>query len=359
MARPPAQFELFKLYKGKVEIKYFPKSHAYKIYDAENGRNWEKSPSVTGLTGNMDKGAGLMMYAMSEAMKYMDRQFINTSLKKAIEDPNFSMKELFKSARGAHISKSDLGKRVGTTSHDYVEQTLKNLIKAQKAGTQFIVPEPPKAMDLRADLGESWANILELYVDRFDKIENVDKFRDIISKDIEMRGLVWQETQMVEKATTAARDFFVSAVKQGAIKVWDVERLVHSRKHFYSGRFDSVLEFVKPFTWRGYTIPIGIYITDFKTSNAAVDYPMGIFPNYLPQLGLYDVAYCEEFPSMRDRVKGHLILGSSKHGDGFHPYVSLDRERNRKWGELLAPLHEFIYMGEKELKHLDLYGGKK
>ena len=335
MPRPPAQFELIKLYKGEVEIKYFPKSHAYKVYDKKFGRNWEKSPSVTGFTGNMDKGAGLMMYAMSEAMKYMDRQFINTSLKKAIEDPNFSIQDMFKSARGAHISKSDLGKRVGTASHAYVEEMLKNLMQAQKASTQFIVPDPPKAIDLRQELNDSWGNILELYIDRFDKIENVDKFREIINKDIEMRGLVWQETQMVEKATAAARDFFVSAVRQGALKVWDVERMVHSRELFVSGRFDSVLEFVKPFTWRGYTIPIGIYITDFKTSNAAVDYPMGIFPNYLPQLGLYDVAYCEEHPEMRDRIKGHLILGSSKHGDGFHPYVSLDRERNRNWGKLL------------------------
>lgn len=359
MPRPPAQFEIIKLYKGKVEIKYYPKSHAYKIHDAEYARNWEKCPSVTGLTGNMDKGAGLMMYAMSEAMKYMDRQFINTSMKNAIEDPKFSIKEMFKSARAAHISKSDLGKRVGTTSHEYVEKLLRSLMKSQKAGTEFLIPTAPSAIDLRTELNDSWNNILDLYVDRFDKLENVDKFREIITKDIELRGLVWQEAQMVEKATTAARDFFVQAVKQGALKVWDVERLVHSRKLFVSGRFDSVLEFVKPFTWRGYTIPIGIYITDFKTSNAAIDYPMGIFPNYLPQLGLYDIAYCEEHPSMRERITGHLILGSSKHGDGFHPYVSSDRERNRQWGELLSPLNEFIYQGTKELKHLDLYGAKQ
>ena len=357
MPKPAAEFVLHRLYKGEVEIKVFPKSHTYKVYDPRNKRNWEISPSATGLTGTMEKGAGLMVYAMSESMKYLDRQFTNKSLKSMVEDEKFNFKDLFRQARQAHIDKSGLGKRVGTASHSFVEELLKSLKQSQDKGAQFIVPPVPRATDLSSELRQSWENIIEVY--KFDKIETVEKYREIVNKDIEVRGRLWQETLMVQRACEGAREFFVEAVKQGVLKVWAVEQLVHSRKYFFSGQFDCILEFVKPFTWRGYPIAAGVYITDFKTSNPAVDYPMGIFPNHLAQVGLYDVAYCEEFPEVAERITAHLILGSSKHGLGFHPYVSNKRDRNRKWGVGLVPTNEYMHQADKELKGLNLYGGGK
>lgn len=357
MPRPPAEFILHELYKGEVQIKELVKSHTYKIYDAANKRDWEPSPSATGLTDKMEKGAGLMVYAMSEAMKYMDRTFNNKSLKSVVEDPHFTFKDLFKQARQAHIDKSNLGKRVGTASHAYVETLLRALQLSQKRGVQFVVPPPPQAVDLAAELRQSWQNIISVY--NFDKIETVEKYKEIVAKDIEVRGAIWQESLMLQRTAVSAREFFIAAAKEGAIKVWAVEQIVHSRKYFFSGRFDCVLEFVKPFTWRGYTIPKGVYIADYKTSNPGTDYPMGIYPNHLAQTGLYDVAYCEEFPQVKDKISGHLILGSSKQGLGFHPYVSLKRNRNRNWGISLVPVNNYMHQGEKELKGLNIYGGDK
>lgn len=356
MPKPPAPFELITLYKGEVQVRFLTNSHTYKVYDPKYKRNWEVSPSATGATDKMEKGAGLMMYAMSEAMKYMDQIFTNKGLRSMIDDEKFTLTQMFKDARQAHKDKSALGKRVGTASHDYVEALLKSFKKAQDTGSQWIVPPVPRAMDLASELRQSWENIISVYT--FNTTKDVEKYREVVNRDIEVRERIWAESLMVQNACEAAKQFFVEAAKQGAIKVWAVEQFVHSRELFISGRFDAILEFVKDFTWRGYTITTGVYITDFKTSNPAVEYPMGIFPNHLAQVGMYDVAYCEEFPEVKDRIKGHLILGSSKTGGGFHPYVSLKRERNRQWAIALAPVMEYMHQGEKELKGLQLYGSK-
>lgn len=356
MPKPPAEFELLHLYKGEVQVKFYPNSHMYKIYDPKYKRNWVQSPSFTGMTDKMEKGAGLMMYAMSEAMKFMDQTFQNKGLRQMVDDEKFTFTQFFKDARMAHKDKSALGKRVGTASHTYVETLLKAYKKAQDTGTQFVVPQVPRAVDLASDLRQSWENIISVY--DFTTIKDVEKYREVVNRDIEVRARIWQESMMVQNACEAAREFFVAAAKAGALKVWAVEQFVHSRELFVSGRFDAILEFVKDFTWRGYTISTGVYFTDFKTSNPAVEYPMGIFPNHLAQIGGYDVAYCEEHPEVMDRIKGHLVLGSSKTGGGFHPYVSLKRDRNRNWAIALAPVMEYMHQGEKELKGLQLYGGK-
>lgn len=356
MPKPPAEFEIIHLYKGEVQVKFYPNSHSYKVYDPANQRNWEKSPGVTSITDKMEKGAGLMMYAMSEAMKYMDQTFHNKSLREMIDDPKFNLTDFFKAARQAHKDKTALGKRVGTASHNYVEKLLKAFKKAQDTSTQFIVPPVPRAVDLKSELMQSYQNIAE--VSPITNKAEVDRFRENIIRDINVRSKLWDEALMIQRACEGAREFFVAAAKQGLLRVWYVEKFVHSRKHFFSGRFDCMLEFTKDFTWRGYTITAGAYIADFKTSNAAVEYPMGIFPNHLPQIGMYDVALCEEFRELDKRIKGHLILGSSKYGEGFHPYVSLKRDRNRDWAIALVPVMEYMHQGEKELKGLQLYGGK-
>ncbi len=355
MPKPPAEFELFTMYKGEVQVRFYPNSHTYKILDPKHKRNWEVSPSATGVTDRMEKGAGLMMFAMSESMKFMDQVFSNKGLRQMVDDEKFTLTQLFKDARLAHKDKSALGKRVGTASHAYVEQLLKSFKNAQDTGSQWIVPPVPRAIDLAGDLRQSWENIIGVY--QFNALKDVDKYREVVNRDIQVRARIWNESLMVQNACEAAKQFFYEAARQGALKVWDVERFVHSRTLFISGKFDAILEFVKDFTWRGYKISAGVYITDFKTSNPAVEYPMGIFPNHLAQVGIYDVAYCEEFPEIKDRIKGHLILGSSKTGEGFHPYVSLKRDRNRNWAIALAPVYEFMHEAEKELKGLQLYKG--
>lgn len=357
MPKPPAEFELLKLYKGEVQIRFYPGRHTYKVNDPEFNHNWEVAPSVTGLTDSMEKGAGLMVYAMSEAMKYMDKVFHNKSLHAMVDDDKFTFQQFFKDARKAHIDKSALGKRVGTATHDYVGALLNSYKLAQDTGTTWKVPVVPKALDLKEELRQSWLNIIDVYA--FNDPKQVDKYREVVNRDIEVRSLIWNETLMVQRACQASREFFLAAAKANVLKVWAVEQPIYSRKYFFVGRFDAIIEFVADFTWLGYTIPAGVYVADLKTSNPGVDYPMGIYPNHLAQVGLYDVGYCEEFPAVLDRIKGHLLLGSSKTGSGFHPYVSLERERNREWGKSLVPVVEYTHQAEKDLKGLDLYGSKK
>ncbi len=357
MPKPPAEFELSYRYKKAVQMKFYPNSHTFKIYDPPNKHDWEVAPSATGLTDSMEKGAGLMVYAMSEAMKHMDRVFQNKPLASMVNDEKFTFQQLFKDARAAHIEKSALGKRVGNAAHAYVETLLKNFKRAQDTGGAFSVPPVPRATDLANELKQSWLNIIGVY--NFNKPADVDKYREVVNRDIEVRAKMWNEALMIQRACDAAREFFVAAAKEGALRVWAVEQIVYSRSLFYCGKFDSILEFVKPFTWRGYPIGKGVYVTDFKTSNPGTDYPMGIYPNHLTQVGLYDVAYCEEFPEIKDRITGHMILASSKLGEGFHPYVSLKRERNCAWARALVPVLEYMHQGEKELKGLQLYGKKR
>jgi hypothetical protein len=357
MSRPAADFELLTLYNGAVQMKFYPKSHTYKVLDPEHNRQWEVAPSATGLTDSMEKGSGLMVYAMSEAMKYMDQVFQNKGLKSMVDDAKFTFQQLFKDARAAHIEKSALGKRVGTAAHGYVEQLLASYKQAQDTGGVWKVPVTPKALDLAAELRQSWENIISVY--DFTAPTHIDKYREVVNRDIEIRGRIWRESMMVQRACQAAREFILAAAKAQVLKVWAVEQVVHSREFFFTGRFDAILEFIQDFPWRGYTLPAGVYIADMKTSNPGTDYPMGIYPNHLAQVGLYDVAYCEEYPDVRDRIKGHLILGSSKTGEGFHPYASLERRRNREWGKSLVPVVEYMHQAEKELKGLQLYGGNK
>lgn len=357
MPKPPAKFELLRLYKGEVQIKFYPGKHTYKVFDPKYNRDWEIAPSATGLTDSMEKGAGLMVYAMSEAMKYMDNVFQNKPLRQMVDDEKFTFKQLFQEARGAHIKKSQLGKRVGTASHSFVEALLTSYKEAQDNGTNWKVPVIPRALDIKEELRQSWLNILDVY--DFKTLTQVEKYREVVNRDTQVRGQIWNESLMVQRACQAAKEFFLAAAKAQVLKVWAVEQTVYSRELFVVGRFDSIIEFVRDFVWRGYTIPAGVYVADLKTTNPGTDYPMGIYPNHLAQLGIYDVAYCEEFPTVLERIKGHLVLGSSKTGEGFHPYASLERERNRAWGKSLRPTVEYMHQAEKELKGLQLYGGDK
>lgn len=355
MPKPPAEFRLYKRYGGDVQIKFYPNSHRYKVYDEKYKRDWEISPSATGLTGSMDKGTGLMVYAMSEAMKYIDNLAGSRTLKFMIDDEKFTLKQMFKDARAAHIKKSNLGKEVGTKSHAWVEELLNRVEAQQKTKSQLIVPAIPKAKDIKTELSDSWAKISDVH--KIEKRKDLEKFFSTIERDVDIRSQMWEEATMIQNSCLAAKEFFVAAIKDRVLYVHGVEQIVHSRKHFFTGLFDSILEFKAPFTWKGYTIPKGIYVTDFKTSNAGTDYPMGIYPNYLAQAGLYDIALCEEFPEWDKKLTGHLILGSSKHGDGFRPYVAEDRKRNCEWAASLPKVMHHMQLGERELKGKNVYGG--
>lgn len=357
MPRPPAEFELIKLYKGKVQIRFYPKSHTYKVLDGEYGHNWETCPSVTGIVDQMAKGGGLMAYAMSEAMKYMDQTFKNKSLRQLVDDPKFEFKTFFQEARKAHIEKSNQGKRIGTAAHSYFEQLLVSYMDAQNKGGTWKVPLVPRAIDLKEDLRQSWLNIIE--VQPFATVAQVDRYRETVDKDIRIRMAIWDEALKEQRACQSVREFFLAAAKAQVLKVWGVEQMVYSRTRFVIGRFDAILEFVRPFVWNGYTIPAGVYVSDLKTSNASKDYPMGIYPNHLCQMGGYDVLYTEEYPGTQERFTGHLALGSAKDGSGFHPYASLQRERNCEWFKALRPVAEYMHQADKELKGLQLYGGEK
>jgi hypothetical protein len=110
----------------------------------------------------------------------------------------------------------------------------------------------------------------------------------------------------------------------------------------------------------------GRYITDYKSTNASSSAPKGIYKEYLAQCGIYDLAKTEEFPEIK--YDGHLILNGSKNDpkrdasgapiplikgkpySPFNTHFSFERERNRRWGLMLAELKEIMYEAGKEVE---------
>jgi hypothetical protein len=112
-------------------------------------------------------------------------------------------------------------------------------------------------------------------------------------------------------------------------------------------------------TWSGdVTDFTGRYIVDFKSTNASSESPKGIYPEYLAQCAVYEVAIIEEHPDRK--YDGYLILNGSKQPytdkktgqeyPVFNTHFSFRNEQHREWAKLLARNKELIYAANKEMK---------
>jgi len=102
-------YELIKLYDGKVEVKFFPKTHCYMV-------NGTRAKSVTGIIGLKDKSGALVPWALEEGAKSL--LAVLESGKKITEES--IVKSVFASQE-AKEKAADLG----TAIHDWIEQYIK------------------------------------------------------------------------------------------------------------------------------------------------------------------------------------------------------------------------------------------
>jgi hypothetical protein len=119
------EIEKVKLYNGTVEIDFYPNSHQYKI----NGVN---IPSVTGITGIIDKSQVLLGWAERLTNEYMDDKWpLNVRVWKDVDSD--SIKALVKEAAHQYAIKKTEAADIGTLVHDYAME----FAKAKINGTQL------------------------------------------------------------------------------------------------------------------------------------------------------------------------------------------------------------------------------
>jgi CRISPR/Cas system-associated exonuclease Cas4 (RecB family) len=112
MAQPA---EITSLYEGKVELKFSPGNHVYRV----NGK-W--IPGVTSITGFMDNGKceGLKRWAVKMAMESLSTQLIPGKRYDEIE-----LGEAFDIARNEPFKRTKKAADIGTVAHNYVEKHIK------------------------------------------------------------------------------------------------------------------------------------------------------------------------------------------------------------------------------------------
>ena len=388
-SKPSTNFEESVHYNGEASVKFYPGAHYYAITDNKMKFKNKRAGGATSLTGVMGKGPGLMLYPMYEMKKYLKNYFRSTTIEEMFDSP-MSLDDLLKEGTQAHVKKSDRGKSVGTDAHAWVERYLIECLRIQKEHnitepfdatdySDFTVPEIPSVEELGVRLRQSYIEIFKA-----SKPKTIDEYRKLtkaLFADSEIQEALHTEATMLNLATTAAKGWF----DIHKIFVHGTEDTVYSRKMQICGKYDADLsvccsntcnwcylngdeekvvnvlnEFGEDHTFTGR------YITDYKSTNASSSAPKGVYPEYLAQCGIYDLAKTEEFPEIK--YNGHLILNGSKNppeydangqpvsripGKPYSPFnthFSFERERNREWGLLLSQLKEIMYEAGKEVK---------
>ena len=394
MAKEPAKYEESSHYGGTAIAKFYPGAHYYSVTDEGyvdplTGKprplKNQRMGGGTSLTGVMAKGQGLMLYPMYEMKKYLKQFFRENSLESLL-DTGFSLEDILKQGTLAHTKKSDRGKSVGTDAHAWVEQYLRELMRYQDLTEEqraeanpFTVPEIPEVEEIAVRLRKSYIDIFKAV-----KPKNVEEYMTLpklLFQDAEIQHALWIEASMLHRSTVAAKAWF----ELHDVYVHGTEDTVYSRKLLVCGKYDADISVTcsKKCNWcylngdeekvmdiinqegEGYTFT-GRYIADFKSTNASNDAPKGIYPEYLAQCGVYDIAKTEEFPDIV--YDGHLILNGSKNepkydangqpisnipGKPYSPFnthFSFERDRNRAWAMTLADVKEFMYDAGKEVK---------
>ncbi len=100
-----AEFQISTLYKGKVEIKFYPESHAYYV-------NGKRKTGVTTLIGIIDKSRPLIIWATELARDYL------------LSKKEVSKEDIYK-AVNLHAEKKQEAADIGTQIHDWVEKHIK------------------------------------------------------------------------------------------------------------------------------------------------------------------------------------------------------------------------------------------
>lgn len=134
-------------------------------------------------------------------------------------------------------------------------------------------------------------------------------------KDIGTQVHAWVEEFLggrgVEEHTHQGVDMNQEVAKIGLVfqdwffenepKVLATEQIIYSKEFDYAGTFDALLE-----------IDGKVVLADIKTTNVSRTAPLGIYPEYLLQLGGYSLAHHEENP--KQPIDDLLVIRVGKDG---------------------------------------------
>jgi len=246
--------EFHELYGGEVVIEFLPKSHRYNLI--KDGEELPKKKSLSGPTSiiNIDKSNILIGWAVK---MYTER-----------------VEELMEG--GVNFTKDDVLSMIALGEKAHTE-------KKQKA----------------ADIGS--------YVHQF-----CEEYSDCLNADV---AFEYMETKLgevpdnMEKQVNHGIKGFVEWLTNEGVKILSAEKIVYSRKHGYTGRYDALVEH------KGKK-----YLVDYKTSN-------GIYNEHYYQASAYLKAHEEE---TGEKLDGAMIVAIVKED-------KLDKDGNvvRKAGDVL------------------------
>lgn len=163
-----ADFQTFALYKGKVEVKFFPESHSYYV-------NGKRKTGVTTYLGIIDKSRALVIWATELFRDHL----LDISTKREITEEDII------TGCGLHEVRKQEAADLGTKIHDWCEQYIKHKLKVPGVAA----PEMPdeKAVQIGVTAFLEWADEHEV---KFLSSERVvySKKHDFIGKmDIEAK----------------------------------------------------------------------------------------------------------------------------------------------------------------------------
>lgn len=249
------------LYGSQVTLDFNPNSNKYRyqVWDKQ-GKIGDSVRGVTSILRDIVAKPDLMAWPMNMShgaifgSKWSEKDLTYVhDWKEAIIQPNQTYTEdelhgaMLAGAR-AHTARSDRGKDVGTMTHRGVELVLID-IKGHHS---------PNMLEIMQVVSTEYPDASE---------EDVKLVKKMVTKFLE-----W---------ANSFRDF----------EVYEVERVVYSRKLNYAGTLDMVLGL------NGL-----VYLLDLKTTNYSKKAPQGVYPDNFLQLGAYSYAFNEEANFMASEV---------------------------------------------------------
>lgn len=103
----------YSLYGGEVELQFDERKHIYTVND-------EVIPSVTGITGIIDKSGPLMWWAIGKALEHV-KHMVKTHPDGMDE---VDLNNMLYVAQREHLRSSSSAANIGTLAHDWIQQYL-------------------------------------------------------------------------------------------------------------------------------------------------------------------------------------------------------------------------------------------
>lgn len=143
-----AEFETFTLYRGEVTVKFYPKSHMYKITDPKYGLVDQRVKGVTTFLGILDKSPALVSWSTELA---------GLHLYDIIASGNTILMPDVIEAIGRHRVVKEGAANTGTTAHEWCEYFIKHTLGKEGYEAEPELPTDPQVL-LAVDAFLEWYN---------------------------------------------------------------------------------------------------------------------------------------------------------------------------------------------------------